>query len=225
MTFTLSRRPAEASASITFLCTPIVVVRSADSPTICASCSAAVATNRSTGTSTPRSWTSNPFAESIVPTSVFPISWMSPWTVPMTTFARRAGDLVPRAQLRLEHLHRLLHARGRHDQVRQEILAGRELVPDDAHPGDEALVENHHRLEPGLERLSREVHGGLPITVHEARRDLYQEIVCHILMLLAGQARSKSGSGGSCAMPNVRAAEATTARSSARSSGVRAGAR
>src|SRR5208337_3525743 len=40
----------------------------------------------SNGTSTPRSNTSNPFAESIVPTRVFPISWISPFTVPRTTF-------------------------------------------------------------------------------------------------------------------------------------------
>src|ERR1035441_6802592 len=63
----------------------MVVVRSAETPTMSAWSSCALAANFSPATSTPRSWTRKPCAVSSVPTRIFPISWMSPLVVPSTT--------------------------------------------------------------------------------------------------------------------------------------------
>ena len=80
--------PAASTARTSSRCTVIVVVRRAEAATIRACTSRARVTKASTGTSLPRSCTSNPWAERRVPTRLLPMSCRSPRTVPMTTLPR-----------------------------------------------------------------------------------------------------------------------------------------
>ena len=64
----------------------MVVVSSAEMPITDAPDSTAVSTKRSAVTSLPTSMTSNPAPFSMIPTRFFPMSWRSPWAVPITTF-------------------------------------------------------------------------------------------------------------------------------------------
>ena len=64
----------------------MVVVSKAERATISALCSVTAFTNVSGATSTPKSTSSNPELSIIIFTRFFPISWRSPFTVPMTTF-------------------------------------------------------------------------------------------------------------------------------------------
>ncbi len=74
ITFTWSRRPASSSASMSPCCSAIVVVRRAEAPTSVAPFSLTAATNSAADLSAPMSSTSKPFAVSMMPTSVLPIS-------------------------------------------------------------------------------------------------------------------------------------------------------
>ena len=62
----------------------MVVVMSAEIPTICAPCSSTAATNFSGETSRPRLCTLKPAPSSIMATRFLPMSWRSPCAVPMT---------------------------------------------------------------------------------------------------------------------------------------------
>ncbi len=66
----------------------MVVVISAEMPTIWASCSFTAATNFSGATSRPRLITLKPAPSSIIATRFLPMSCRSPWAVPMTTTPR-----------------------------------------------------------------------------------------------------------------------------------------
>ena len=63
----------------------IVVVISAEIPTMLASFSFTASTNFSGATSRPRLYTLNPAPSSIMATRFFPMSCRSPWAVPITT--------------------------------------------------------------------------------------------------------------------------------------------
>ena len=65
--------------------TPMVVVSRAEQQMIWQSCSMAVLTKVSGDTSVPRSMTSRPLPSIIIFTRFLPMSWRSPWTVPMHT--------------------------------------------------------------------------------------------------------------------------------------------
>src|ERR1700730_6878617 len=86
MTATFSRRPAFSNAWILTLNIGMVVVRKAEKPTMCGSLTRTASTNFSGGQLTPRSTTSKPAPSSMMTTRFFPMSWMSPLTVPITTF-------------------------------------------------------------------------------------------------------------------------------------------
>ena len=62
----------------------IVVVSSAETPTSDAWCTCAASTNCVADTLVPRSMTSMLAPFHIMPTRFLPMSWRSPWTVPMT---------------------------------------------------------------------------------------------------------------------------------------------
>ena len=62
-----------------------IVVISAEIPTMLAPCSSTPATNFSGATSRPRFTTLKPAPSSIIATRFLPMSWRSPWAVPMTT--------------------------------------------------------------------------------------------------------------------------------------------
>src|SRR6185437_9970697 len=94
MTLTWDRNPTLSNASITVFWLRMVVVSKAETPTMSAWTSRALAAKVSPATSTPRSNTRNPFAESKVPTKAFPISWISPLVVPSTTVPA-TGRVVP----------------------------------------------------------------------------------------------------------------------------------
>ena len=85
MTFTRSRRPALTRASIVRFMPGIVVVISAEIPTMLALCSSTPATNFSGATSRPRLITLKPAPSSIMATRFLPMSCRSPCAVPMTT--------------------------------------------------------------------------------------------------------------------------------------------
>ena len=59
------------------------------------------------GTSTPRSCTLKPLAESMVATSDFPISWISPFDRANDNHARGFDGLLALTQLWLQQVHRL----------------------------------------------------------------------------------------------------------------------
>ena len=61
----------------------IVVVRNAEKPTMSGWCSSIAATNFSGATCTPRSITSKPAPSSMMLTRFLPMSWTSPFTVPI----------------------------------------------------------------------------------------------------------------------------------------------
>src|SRR5947208_3273497 len=85
LTFTRARRPARTSASIVRFIAGMVVVMSAEMPTMFALCSSTARTKASGATSRPRLTTLNPAPSSIMATRFLPMSWRSPWAVPMTT--------------------------------------------------------------------------------------------------------------------------------------------
>jgi len=62
----------------------MVVVKNAEKPTTSGLCSSTAATNFSGGVLTPRSKTSNPAPSSMITHRFLPMSWMSPFTVPIT---------------------------------------------------------------------------------------------------------------------------------------------
>lgn len=80
-----SLMPIPLKYSMRSLCTGNVVVMMADAPTISGLCFFAASAKADTGASLPRSITLKPAAVSIVATIVFPMSCMSPATVPITT--------------------------------------------------------------------------------------------------------------------------------------------
>ena len=88
MMVTLSRRPASAKAATVSCIAGKAVVSRHERPMTLASLSRAASTNCCAGTSTPRSTTLNPFAESTLATMFLPMSWMSVCTVPSTTVPR-----------------------------------------------------------------------------------------------------------------------------------------
>ena len=63
----------------------MVVVMSAEMPTMLAECSSTAATNFSGATSRPRLNTLKPAPSSIIATRFLPMSCRSPWAVPITT--------------------------------------------------------------------------------------------------------------------------------------------
>ena len=66
----------------------IVVVMRAEMPTMVAPCSSTAAQNFSGETSRPRFTTLKPAPSSIMATRFLPMSWRSPWAVPITTVPR-----------------------------------------------------------------------------------------------------------------------------------------
>jgi len=88
MTLTRSRSPALISASIVRFIAGMVVVISAEIPTMFAWCSSTALTNTSGATSRPRFTTLNPAPSSIIATRFLPMSCRSPCAVPMTTIPR-----------------------------------------------------------------------------------------------------------------------------------------
>ena len=64
---------------------PMVVVSKADMPRMSGWCSSRAPRNSSTSVLMPRSNTSKPAPSSIMATRFLPMSWMSPFTVPITT--------------------------------------------------------------------------------------------------------------------------------------------
>ena len=71
--------------SITTFMYGMVVVSSADMPTMSGLCSSIASRKFSTGLLMPMLCTSNPAPSSIMLTRFLPISWISPFTVPITT--------------------------------------------------------------------------------------------------------------------------------------------
>ena len=87
----------------------------------------------------PRSTTSNPAPSSIIATRFFPMSWMSPFTVPITTVPMRCAPVSASSG---RHRHAGLH------RVRGEQHLGHEEDPvpevdaDDTHALDEGVVQH-----------------------------------------------------------------------------------
>jgi len=90
MIFACPRKPAAESASMVVFIEDMVTVSSADRHTRLARLARTASTNFSGATSAPRSVISNPPPSSMEATMFFPISWRSPFTVPITT--RPAGS-------------------------------------------------------------------------------------------------------------------------------------
>jgi hypothetical protein len=88
--------------------------------------------------------------------------------------------LLTGAELRLQQGHRTLHSGGGDDQVRQEVLAVRELLTHDLHAGQETFVEDGHRLEARSEALFSRLNGEVGVPVHDARRHLFQQLSRHL---------------------------------------------
>ena len=128
-----------------------MVVSKAESPMNLAPVSFTVSMIFRAGTSTPRSMTSNPLAESIMPTIFFPISWISPETVARITLPFPLS--VTRVHTFFQEGHGFLDDLPCHDEVSQEIFSFLELAAHGFEPSAYAFLNDclgHQNLVPGM---------------------------------------------------------------------------
>ena len=92
----LSRMPFSFIVSTTTFMYGIVVVSSADIPRMSGLCSSSAARYLLTSVLIPRSTTSKPAPSIIIATKFLPMSWMSPLTVPITTFPTDSAPVSAR---------------------------------------------------------------------------------------------------------------------------------
>ncbi len=105
-----------------------------------------------------------------MPTSVLPISWMSPSTVASTTRPMHFTRFAELEQFRLERGDRGFHRFACHHQFRQKGFAFAELIADVIDTDHKAFCDRVQRMHLQFDGFLRELHCLLCFTIDDALR-------------------------------------------------------
>ncbi len=172
-------RPAAATARTRSRWTVIVVVSSADAATMSARTSRALERNASTGTSLPRSWTSEPARgqerRHQALSDVVQIALHG-------SDHDRSGTRAPAPagiQRGLEDRHGGLHGFGALDQFGKEVLALLPKLSDSADPCGESFVDRENEIGAIADRILGEPPGSGDVTLHDSADHLGMGGILH----------------------------------------------